>query len=59
MNYNFVLVEVLCDLRTEQHASARTTYLSCLRGERDLCNLDTGYGSDRELQFCIGGRNSM
>ena len=37
---------MLCDLHTGQHACARTTYVSCLRGERDLRNLHTGHGSD-------------
>ena len=46
MRYNFVLVEVLCDLHTGQHASARTTYVSSLRGERDRCDIHTGHGSD-------------
>ena len=23
----------------------------------DICDLHTGHGSDRELQFCIGGRH--
>ena len=44
---------MLVDLHTGQHACALTTYVSCLRGERDLCvmcvflcNLDSGHGSD-------------
>jgi len=31
---------------TQQHASARPTYASCLRGERDMCNLHIEHGSD-------------
>jgi len=51
----------LCDLHTGQHACALTTYVSCLRGERDLCvcNLDYDMVVTCELQFCIGRRNYM
>ena len=34
-----------------------TTYVSSLRGERDLCDLHTGHGSDRELQLYVVGRH--
>ena len=30
-----------------------TTCVSFLRGERDLCDLHIGHGSDRELQFIL------
>ena len=43
MNYNLILVEDLCDLHTRHHASARTTYVSSIRGERDLCDVHTGH----------------
>ena len=46
MNYNVVLVEVVCDVHTGQHACVRTTYVSSLRGERELCDLHNGQGSD-------------
>ena len=36
---------VVCDLHTGQHACARTTYVSFLRGEHDLCNLRNAHGS--------------
>jgi len=42
----FLLVEVLSDLHTDQHASARAPYVSSLRGERDLCVLHTVHGSE-------------
>ena len=32
------------------------TYVSSLRGERDLCDLHTVHGGDRELQFDVVGR---
>ena len=44
MSYNVKLEEVVCDLPTEQHACARTTYVSCLRGEHDYVDLHSGHG---------------
>ena len=32
-------------------------HVSSLRGERDLCGLHTGHGSDRELQFDVVRRH--
>ena len=43
MTYNFVLEEVLYNLDTGQH---NTIYVCSLRGERDLCDLHSGHGSD-------------
>ena len=34
------------DLHSGQHTCVHTTCVSSLRGERDLCNLHTGHGSD-------------
>ena len=34
-----------------------TTYVSSLRGERDLCDLHPGHGSDRKLQFYVVGKH--
>ena len=53
MNYNFVLVEMLCDLHTGQHAYAHTTYVSSLRGERDLFDLHARHASEGDVQLCI------
>ena len=46
VNYNFVLVEDLRYLHTGQLACSRTTYVSSILGEHDLCDLHTGHGRD-------------
>ena len=38
------------------HACVRTTYVSFIRGKRELCDLHTVYMVEtRELQCCFGG----
>ena len=54
-----LMEDILCNLRTGQHACARTTYVSCLRRERGLDSetwiLDMV--ETCELQFRIGGQS--
>ena len=46
MNYNFVLVEDLCDLHTGLHACERMTYVISICGKYDQCGIHIGHGSD-------------